>query len=243
MTGAEFDTGLAALVTKHGWSGTTPLLSWLAGRLEFADRHDARTSELLEASNRSMQEARDARAEARSWKHQFEMYARAWERELGGGIIRKAHLIDALVLSTRRLLDRARAADHLERVAAAQRSGIYIASKVYHAEKWRLLRAAGLPIASTWIDEAGAGESADLDDLWQRCIREASTAQVLIVYREPGDTLKGAWIEVGAALASGVPVYAAGIRDFTVANDRRITHFDTLDAAVAAARATVARAA
>lgn len=35
---------------------------------------------------------------------------------------------------------------------------IYTASKTRHADKWRHLRdEIGLPINSTWIDEAGAG--------------------------------------------------------------------------------------
>ncbi len=43
-----------------------------------------------------------ARADAASWKREFEMYARAWERELGPIGYRKRHRIDALVEATRR---------------------------------------------------------------------------------------------------------------------------------------------
>lgn len=111
----------------------------------------------------------------------------------------------------------------------AKLTGIYVASKVKHAEMWRDLRTfEGMPIISTWIDEAGPGESADLNDLWSRCIREASTAAALIIYRRPDEVLKGAWVELGAALASGVPVFAVGIEEFTVAKDERIRHFPTL---------------
>ncbi len=119
--------------------------------------------------------------------------------------------------------------------------GIYIASKTKHADRWRLLRDAGLPITSTWIDEAGAGESGDLSDLWRRCILEASTASVLVLYREPDDVLKGGWVELGAALACGVPVFAIGIEEFTIAKDKRIRHFATLDAALAVAAAEADR--
>lgn len=116
-------------------------------------------------------------------------------------------------------------------VVEAQRHGIYIASKTAHADRWKLLRdKIGYPIISTWIDEAGAGESQDLSDLWQRCIREASTAEVLALNREPGEALKGGWIELGAALACGVPVLAVGIEEFTVANDKRIRHFPSMKA-------------
>jgi hypothetical protein len=87
---------------------------------------------------------------------------------------------------------------------------VYTASKTRHAPTWRGLRAAGVPVISTWSDEAGPGETADFSDLWSRCIREASTAAALIVYAEDGDVLKGGFVEVGAALGCGVPVFAVG---------------------------------
>ncbi len=102
--------------------------------------------------------------------------------------------------------------------------GIYIASKTQHAQRWRFLRdAVGYPIISTWIDEAGEGETSDWSDLWERCVREASTATALIVYREPDEVLKGGWIEVGAALAAGVPVFAVGIDEFSIAKSGKLT--------------------
>lgn len=84
---------------------------------------------------------------------------------------------------------------------------IYAASKVKHAQMWLALRASGVPIHSTWIDEARDKESPSLPDLWSRCIREASTADALIVYVEDGDRLKGGLVEIGAALGAGIPVY------------------------------------
>jgi len=112
---------------------------------------------------------------------------------------------------------------------------IYIASKTRHAPLWRDLRAAGAPIISTWIDEAGEGESADLNDLWRRCIVESCSCDTLIVYREPQDVLKGAWVEIGAALASGRPVYAVGLDGFTISKYQGIMHFPTLADAFKAA--------
>lgn len=233
---------LFQLAEEFGWDGVDSLWTWLRNRLESYARHDARVIELLEAGNYHLQQARDARAEAKSWKHEFEMYARAWTRELGK-IFNKAHRIDALVKTTRYVVDRAARADHLERLMAKERYGIYVASKIRHAVTWKMLRSAGLPIISTWIDEAGQGGSDDMTDLWRRCISEASTAEALIVYRLPDEVLKGAWAEVGAALACGVPVHAVGIREFTIANASGITHFDDLDAAIDAARKLVAVAA
>lgn len=88
--------------------------------------------------------------------------------------------------------------------------GIYFASKVEHAPRWRELRARGVPIVSTWIDEAGPGDSGDYGDLWTRCVSEAAHAAGLIAYAEPGEVMKGALAEIGAALAHGVPVIYVG---------------------------------
>lgn len=87
---------------------------------------------------------------------------------------------------------------------------IYIASKTRHADKWKALRAEGHNIISTWIDEAGKGESDDLTDLAKRCVNEAKNADRLILFSDDDELLKGALIEVGAALAYGVPVYVVG---------------------------------
>src|SRR5271165_2948629 len=51
------------------------------------------------------------------------------------------------------------------RVCEPQSPRIYIASRTVHAEKWRRLREDGFPIVSTWIDEAGAGQSQCLSNL------------------------------------------------------------------------------
>lgn len=87
---------------------------------------------------------------------------------------------------------------------------IYVASKIKHAHIWLKLKNEGLPISSTWIYEAAKDASKDLMDLWCRCINEASKAEVLLAYCEPGDILKGALIEIGAALAHDVPVVLVG---------------------------------
>jgi len=115
-------------------------------------------------------------------------------------------------------------------------AGIYIASKVKHADRWKRLRDVfGYPIISTWIDEAGEGQSNDLADLWRRCIWEAGTASALIVYREKDEVLKGAWAELGAALSHGVPVLAVGIEEFTIAHHAGIKHVRLIEDAIAEA--------
>lgn len=44
------------------------------------------------------------------WKRSAEMFSRAWLRELGGRLVPKAHFIDALVLTTQQLREKAEAA-------------------------------------------------------------------------------------------------------------------------------------
>lgn len=111
--------------------------------------------------------------------------------------------------------------------------GIYMASKTSHAPLWRQLRADGLPIISTWIDEAGKGETACFADLWFRCVGEAARADYTIVYREPGEVLKGAFVEAGVALAAGRHVVAVGCDEFSFVHHPGVTRFASLNEALA----------
>ena len=118
-------------------------------------------------------------------------------------------------------------------------SGIYCASRVKHAAMWAELRAHGAPIIATWIDEAGEGQTGEHAELAERCIREATQAQAVVLYCEPGDILKGALIEVGAALAVGIPVFSVGdcesLSKRTFCKHPLWTECDTLRAAIDAA--------
>ena len=52
---------------------------------------------------------------------------------------------------------------------------IYIASRASIPERsamWRQFRDSGIDITSSWIDEAGAGETADFGELWARIMNE-----------------------------------------------------------------------
>lgn len=116
-------------------------------------------------------------------------------------------------------------------------SGIYMASKaVAHGPRWQALRDKGWPIISTWIDESQAGATLDWPDLWDRCLSEVVSAEVCIVYMEPGEILKGAWVEVGAALAAGVHVIGVGIDDFSISKSGKIISAASLDEALELAR-------
>lgn len=93
-------------------------------------------------------------------------------------------------------------------------SRLYVASKVKHADMWREFRDTwGAPIISTWIDEAEEGQTADYRELAERCVREVQSATAVILYCQPGEVLEGALLEVGAALAFGIPVYCVGTCD------------------------------
>lgn len=90
-------------------------------------------------------------------------------------------------------------------------SGTYIASRASvpeRAQAWRRLRDVdGWKITSTWIDEAGAGETPDLGVLWERIESEVARSERLVLYVEPEDfPLKGALVEVGMALAHKIPI-------------------------------------
>ena len=86
---------------------------------------------------------------------------------------------------------------------------IYVASRVRHAEMWRRLRSQ-YQINSTWIDEAGEGESSDLGELWQRIHVEVLRSSALVLHVEQEDfPLKGALIEVGMAMAVGKPIFVS----------------------------------
>jgi len=87
-------------------------------------------------------------------------------------------------------------------------------------------------IISTWIDEWEQGATKNFQDLWARCIFEASTCDRLIVYRETGDELKGALVEVGCALSRGREVYAIGCGGFSWVNHPLVTQVGRIEDAL-----------
>lgn len=87
---------------------------------------------------------------------------------------------------------------------------IYVASRASIPERsamWRQLRADGVNIVSSWIDEAGSGETANLSEHWQNICKEIISSERLILYVQETDfPLKGAFVEVGIALGHSIPV-------------------------------------
>lgn len=93
--------------------------------------------------------------------------------------------------------------------------GIYVASKIRHAPIWRQFRSEGFLIISSWLDapwiDAGVVPTSEqLTSIWKDVIDEVKACSAVIVYAEPGDVLRGAYVEAGAALACGKPVYVIG---------------------------------
>lgn len=83
----------------------------------------------------------------------------------------------------------------------------YVASRTKHADRWRHMRARGAKIVSSWIDEAGPGETLDYAEFWTRVSDEIAQSHFLLLYVEPDDfPLKGAFVEVGIALGREIPV-------------------------------------
>lgn len=88
---------------------------------------------------------------------------------------------------------------------------IYVASRASVSERpamWKRLRdVEEWPIVSTWIDEAGPGETKDMSELWHRIHVEILNSAGVILFATASDfPLKGAFIEVGIALGLGHPV-------------------------------------
>jgi len=87
---------------------------------------------------------------------------------------------------------------------------VYVASKVKHAAMWLKLRQQGYAITSTWIDDVGKAQTKGYAELAARCLKEIQNADALILFCQPGEILKGALIEAGAALALGKQVFCIG---------------------------------
>ena len=116
---------------------------------------------------------------------------------------------------------------------------IYTASKPRHSPMWRARREEGHEIIATWIDYGP--EDSDIPDwekLWLDCVDEASRADITLVYLEDGDELRGAYVEMGVALAAGKRVYMVNrdkVRVTDAIHHPMVTEFATLDEALNAA--------
>jgi hypothetical protein len=99
------------------------------------------------------------------------------------------------------------------------RMKVYVASRTPHAAMWRNLRDKwdefNIHINSSWIYK----HQIELDSIhsdevftegWERSIAEVQHSRYLVTYSREGETLRGALIEIGAALGIGTPVLIVG---------------------------------
>jgi hypothetical protein len=88
---------------------------------------------------------------------------------------------------------------------------VYPSSKVKHAPMWMKLqtKVPHLFLNARWLKWAERKNSLNTNDfqaLWKDCQEDIGTSDVLILYTEEGDVLKGCLVEVGMALANGIRV-------------------------------------
>lgn len=87
----------------------------------------------------------------------------------------------------------------------------YVASRASNPDRprmWAEMRDThGYNINSSWVDAAAAGLEVEFDLLWEAIAAEIARCDCLVLYAEPDDLpLKGAFVEVGMALAGGKPI-------------------------------------
>jgi hypothetical protein len=116
---------------------------------------------------------------------------------------------------------------------------VYPASKAKHAQWWRSLRAAGVPIVAPWIDWPGNVPGSEPGwemwaDHWAGCISSAAEAEICLFVCNQNETACGQLIEAGAALAAGKRVFVVSDYEFTFAHHPRCRVFATLEDAITA---------
>lgn len=113
---------------------------------------------------------------------------------------------------------------------------VYVASKAWYGLNWQDHRSAwealGVTVNSSWIDEYEPGVTDDFAALWEKCVEEASSADLLIAVHHEDEVWKGAFLEIGCALSHGKPVYIVGSPPGTWVNHPLITLAESPDDAI-----------
>jgi hypothetical protein len=123
--------------------------------------------------------------------------------------------------------------------AEAEVMRIAIASKSKHWPFWQALRAAGLPIVSTWVDWPKNHDGSEpTADEWRRhadqCVADVLSADVLLLYAAD-ERQFGALLETGAALGTGKQIFLVAPHDWPfLRNHSRVRSFETLEKAITA---------
>ena len=112
---------------------------------------------------------------------------------------------------------------------------VYTASKLHHRERWRSLRSQWPDVTFTarWpdLDKDIPSSSDEARSNWLKDEEDVRRADVVMVYAEDGDHLRGALIEAGMAIALGKTVMVVGEHpDFgTWRHHPRVVHASDLD--------------
>ena len=87
---------------------------------------------------------------------------------------------------------------------------VYVASKVWHADKHKLAREMGYNIISRWVDLDNDHPIVfhDKKRLWEICDQDVHACDYVLMYcEEQTEEHRGALIEIGTAYGLGKPVY------------------------------------
>lgn len=92
---------------------------------------------------------------------------------------------------------------------------VYTASKMKHAPKWLELHRNNKHIYchARWLKhtQIGTEDSADnAGEFWLQDEEDVKNADVLLLYAEEGEHLRGALVEAGIAIGHGIPVIVVG---------------------------------
>lgn len=117
---------------------------------------------------------------------------------------------------------------------------LYIASDIRHAQQWIYFRELCYPtiiVVSSWIDFLVDGEPPNLSEKtieksWENNINDLALCNVLMLYHERGDSLRGALFEAGIAFAMKKPIMFVGDRNILGTLRVCFQHSDNLDEAV-----------
>ena len=102
-----------------------------------------------------------------------------------------------------------------------------------------------MPIVASWIDAPfnHNGNELTQDEWtahWEKCCREASEADIVLMFACAEERQNGALIEIGCALGAGKQVYLVSPHNWSWKEHPRVRVFDTLEAAVTAIMAAAA---
>jgi nucleoside 2-deoxyribosyltransferase len=89
---------------------------------------------------------------------------------------------------------------------------VYIASKIAHAEQWRNFYSLtpSIHLVSRWPFLIPFIQEDQSKKFWQEDLADIQACDVLVVYAQAGEKLRGALVEAGMALALNKPVVVIG---------------------------------